>query len=50
MKFKKFYIQLHVIESLCLLCVSPATAVEGSSHVPTMYAMKFVGSMAMVTT
>ena len=39
----------YMIESLCLVCVSPAIAVEGSSHAPPICVMLFVGSMVMVT-
>lgn len=39
--------QDYKVDSLCLVCVSPATAVEGSSHVPLISVTEFVGSMAM---
>ncbi len=32
-----------------LVCLSPATAVEGSSYVLPMCVMQFAGSMAMAT-
>lgn len=48
---KNAMVLLHVlIKSLCLMCVSPATVMKGSSHVPPMCVMQFVGFMATVTT
>lgn len=42
--------QFYIIESLCLVCVSTATAVDGSSYAPPMCVMQCVGSMATATT
>ena len=48
--FKDFSTEIYMTECVCLMRVSPATAETGSSHVPPMFVMQFVGSMAMVTT
>lgn len=50
MLFNDFSTQIHMNESLCLVCVSPACAKKGNSHAPRMIVMQFVASMAMVTT
>lgn len=49
MQFNDSYRQVYMTESFCLVCVSPATAVEGSSYVLPMCVMQFAGYMVTVT-